>query len=113
MPSSFQNPVEHSKIAVKEAVFVNASEALVVYRVKPDRRNSLYSDKPPLESSQVERVILNGPLRYIPQPNEWMHEFRWHGADPTNKTRKIPDGLVFKKLRTIADQLYYNVSENR
>ena len=51
--------------------------------------------------------------RYVPKPGEWIHEFNWHGEDPTNKTRKIKGALVFKRLRIIADQMYYNIQEVR
>ena len=39
-----------------------------------------------------------------------LHSFCWHGTDPQNKTRMIPDADKFTKLRIIPDQLYYNVS---
>ena len=37
-------------------------------------------------SKDVERIIIRGPTQYIVQPNEWMHEFKWHGCG------KKPDG---------------------
>ena len=40
-----------------------------------------------------------------------LHEFVWHGTDPTNKTRKIPGALKFIKLRVIPDQFYYNIED--
>jgi len=52
-------------------------------------------------------------LRYVPQPNEWVHEFRWHGEDPVSKTKKVKGALQFSKLRVIADQFYFNVSDVR
>ena len=61
----------------------------------------------------IERTVLYGPLRYIPKPGEWFHEFSWHGEDPSNKTRKVKGALKFTLLRTIADHFYYNVSEVR
>ena len=58
----------------------------------------------------VTRIVKTGPLRYVPHPDEWLHRFKWHGSDPTNKTRKVYGALQFTKLRVIADQFYYNVS---
>ena len=74
----------------------------------------------------------------MPKPDEWIHEFSWHGTDPNNKTAKVKDlfllgilfigyfcsssffsigqvkdMLKFKLLRIIADQFYYNVREVR
>lgn len=40
-----------------------------------------------------------------------LHEFQWHGTDPTNKTRKVPGALRFTKLRVIPDQFYYNIDD--
>merc|ERR1711998_212296 len=62
---------------------------------------------------RVERLIIRGPARHVPDPTEWVHQFSWHGSDPQDKTRKVRDSLCFYKLRTIADQTYYNVREVR
>ena len=40
-----------------------------------------------------------------------LHTFVWHGTDPSNKTRKIPGGLKFTKLRVIPDQFYLNIDD--
>ncbi len=32
-------------------------------------------------------------MRYIPEPEEWLHEFCWHGSDPANKARKTYGAL--------------------
>ena len=40
-----------------------------------------------------------------------LHTFVWHGTDPGNKTRKIPGGLKFTKLRVIPDQFYLNIDD--
>ena len=61
----------------------------------------------------IERTVLYGPMRYVPKPGEWTHEFSWHGEDPTNKAKKVKGALKFTLLRTIADQFYYNVHEVR
>ena len=58
----------------------------------------------------VVREIIRGPCVHVPEPDEWTHSFSWHGTDPSNKTRKVPNALKFKKLRVIPDQMYYNVN---
>lgn len=42
-----------------------------------------------------------------------LHEFVWHGTDPSDKTRKVPGALKFTKLRVIPDQFYYNSADVR
>jgi hypothetical protein len=93
------NPVEHLAITVENSLAVDAHESLVIYARQ--------------DEGTVARRILRGPAQYVPQANEWLHEFRWHGSDPKNPTRKIPRGLQFKKLRVIPDQMYFDVSEVR
>jgi hypothetical protein len=46
---------------------------------------------------------------FVPEAQEWLHEFRWHGANPKDPRRKIPCGLIFNKLRVIPDQMYFDV----
>ena len=56
------------------------------------------------------RTIKYGPARYVPHPQEWVHQFTWHGSSEKEKTHKVYGALQFEKLRIIADQTYYNVS---
>ncbi len=99
---------------LKTAEFINAGEAIVVYRNKRDHeKKPLAANESPGNKSLalpdgVERIIRKGPLRYVPEPDEWLHEFTWHGSDKA-KTKKIYGALQFTKLRIIADQTYYNV----
>ena len=89
------DPVEHKSIRITHALTIDSNEAVVVYRRKgPD----------------VQRRVVNGPAVYVPTEDEWLHEFCWHGADPKRPTRKIPGALVFTKLRTIPDQMYFDVT---
>jgi hypothetical protein len=92
------DPVQHEAIEVEPAITIDAHEAVVVYRRQQDR---------------VERHVLRGPRVFVPQENEWLHEFRWHGADPKDHRRKVPRGLVFTKLRVIPDQMYFDVEDVR
>ena len=102
----FENPVEHESVKVKKAVLVSANQALVVYR--PSCSGGKGQERP-----SFERSVLYGPMRYIPSPGEWTHEFSWHGADPADKARNVKDALKFSLLRVIPDCFYYNVKEVR
>ena len=110
----FKNPVEVESINIKDVVLVSANEALVVYRnigITKDVDTETNAEK-------FDRMVLHGPMRYVPKPGEWIHEFSWHGeawgdGGGTGKTKKVPGALRFKLLRTIADQFYYNVNEVR
>ena len=49
---------------------------------------------PNVSNDEVERIVIFGPTRYIPQPNEWMHQFSWHGSGKKasgedDKTKKV------------------------
>ena len=92
------DPVEHDSVEIEEALPLDSHEAIVVYR----RTNG-----------DVERRVERGPALFVPQEDEWLHEFRWHGADPKHPSRKIPRALRFKKLRVIPDQTYHLVDDVR
>ena len=113
-------------IQVLNAILVSANEALVVYSGIENHKggklehqmsdDQMYTNIQDLEhdksyENKFERKVLYGPIRYVPKPGEWIHEFNWHGEDPTSKTRKIKGALQFKLLRIIADQMYYNIQE--
>ena len=93
------DPVEHTSIEVAKALPVNAHEAVVVYRREEDQA--------------VTRRVVHGPAVFVPDEHEWLHDFRWHGADPKNPERKVPRALRFEKLRIIPDQMYFDVPEVR
>ena len=63
------------------------------------------------DQDSFERTVFYGPMRYVPQPREWIHEFKWHGADPNDKCRQVKDAHRFHLLSIIPDCLYYNVKE--
>ena len=92
------NPVKHSLIEVKEQMSINAHEAVVVYQEN---------------GGEVKRRIVSGPALFMPRPNEWLHKFKWHGAEEKANGRKRPGALQFLKLRVIPDQLYFDVEDVR
>jgi hypothetical protein len=94
----WMDQVEHSAIRVEEAIALDANEALVVYRH---------------DAGKVQRRVVRGPELFVPDAQEWLHEFHWHGADPRDPRRKIPRGLAFKRLRVIPDQMYFDVENVR
>jgi hypothetical protein len=64
----------------------------------------------------VERRIIRGPTLFIPAANEWIHNFSWHGpSNPQSIEDRIwvKDALKLTKIRTLPDQLYYNVAACR
>ena len=96
--AAWLDPVEHAAVSVAKAVSLDANEAVVVYRHKPD--------------GAIDRRVVRGPARFVPTADEWLHEFRWHGSDPASG-RKVPRALAFTKLRVIPDQLYFDVEDVR
>lgn len=96
--SMWMDPVIHASIVSAPAITIEAHEAIVVYAQ---------------ESKGVIRKIVKGPELYVPSENEWIRDFRWHGADSKNPDKKVPRGLQFQKLRTIPDQMYFDVTDVR
>jgi len=92
------DPLVHKTIAVEPSTKIDANEALVVYRRQDEK---------------VSRRVVRGPALFVPGPDEWIHQFRWHGADPNDHRRKIPRALQFEKLRVIPDQMYFDVKSVR
>ncbi|RUS72351.1 hypothetical protein EGW08_019887 [Elysia chlorotica] len=97
---SYLNQIIHISVQVKQLISLDANEALVVYT---------QDDK----TKQVQRRVQFGPTLFLQGENEWLHEFSWHGTDPSNKTRMIAGQHCFTVLRIIPDQFYYNVDEVR
>lgn len=91
----FEDPVVHESIMVMNAVTVDAFEVIIVYTED--------------ENGHVKRNMVSGPTVFVPAVNQWLHVFRWHGSQPGgDEYTKVPGALVFTKLRTIADQFYFN-----
>lgn len=86
------DPLLHNSVEVRPAIELDAHQAVVVYRKNEDK---------------VMHRILRGPALFVPEPNEWLHRFQWHGDN--GKGRKVPGALQFEKLRVIPDQMYFDV----
>ncbi|MEM6551107.1 MAG: hypothetical protein AAF750_03040 [Planctomycetota bacterium] len=91
--------VEHRQVEPRPMLLLDANEAVVVYGRGED--------------DAVTRRVLRGPAHYMPEPNEWLHEFVWHGSDKKQPRRKVPYALRFRKLRVIPDQTYVDVEDVR
>lgn len=140
----FFDPCVHEKVEVKPAYKLAANEALVVYQeesvlanvIEPDRGAGTAAASTPLVAKKqpapttlaangvlgsVCRRIVRGPAVYIPDPNEWVHSFSWHGSVTNGKgsqtgqagDEKKPHALNFCKLRQMPDQMYYSVRDVR
>ena len=96
------DPVLQKSVRVEQAVNLDANEAVVVYEAPPED-----------EARSVTRRVVRGPELFVPCEREWLHRFRWHGADPKCPTRKVPRALQFEKLRVIPDQMYFDVEDVR
>lgn len=92
------DPILHESIKVEQASSINAHEPVVVYR---------------RAGEQVSRRVVHGPALFVPTEDEWLHEFRWHGADPGEPTRKMPNALRFTKLWVIPDRMHFGVRDVR
>jgi hypothetical protein len=86
------DPLLHSSVEVRPAIDLDAHQAVIVYREAEDG---------------VTHRVLRGPAVFVPQPNEWLHRFQWHGDN--GKGQKVPRALRFEKLRVIPDQMYFDV----
>ena len=70
----------------------------------------------------VERRVVHGPAVFIPDSNEWLHSFSWHGAlkadGKGSKTGyagdvKVPHALKFQVIRCMPDSMYLSVRDVR
>lgn len=128
-----------AEIVTKNAVLLGSNEVLVVYRRaagadgkakapaaaatdKKKKKSKESAGSEPVDADDlpaqlgdgsVVREIIRGPCVHVPDVDEWTHKFEWHGTDPENKTRKVPRALKFEALRTLPDQMYYNVNDVR
>jgi len=69
----------------------------------------------------VERRVVHGPAVFMPDANEWVHTFSWHGSLKDGKGSKtgyagdikVPHALNFQIIRCMPDQMYLSVRDVR
>jgi hypothetical protein len=96
--SIFYNPSTHDTIHVEEGVIVETGMAIIVYEKN---------------GNDIKRLVISGPARHILASNQWMHRFFWNVPDQKNPTIANKQLMEFKKVRTIPDQIYFNVENVR
>ena len=62
-----------------------------------------------IATNDVNRRIVKGPCLFMPESNEWLHEFQWHAQDTENFGHLISDGAKFQILTIKPDFFNYNV----
>lgn len=112
--SVFLDPCLHKTVTIERAILLEANQVLVVYS------ENLSDDG---ASRCVTRRIVRGPEIFIPQANEWLHRFSWHGTLVPGKEKgsitgqpndtKTAHAVEFTKLRQLPDQMYYTVRDLR
>lgn len=127
------NPFEHASISTMDAVRLAANEAVVVYRghdpnahvVALEKGASAGAADTPLAvqagATRVDRRVVHGPAVFMPEANEWLHKFSWHGSIQNGRgsktgspgDTKVPHALNFNVLRCMPDQIYYTVRDVR
>ncbi|XP_065916827.1 STE20-like serine/threonine-protein kinase isoform X2 [Dysidea avara] len=95
---AFLNPLEVESISVRNAIKLDANHTLVVYKQNEEH---------------IERRIVSGPIVFVPGPQEWLHQFEWHGADRSDPGHWTPKGNQFTELLHVPNHFYYNVRDVR
>lgn len=91
------NRFEHEWIEVKDLYKLNSSETIIVYN--RDAATTL-----------VNRRQYEGPCQFMPDANEWIHEFSWHYPDTNNIGHMIRGDRKFEVLTNKPDFFHYYVS---
>jgi len=105
------DPTKHKDITVGNAIEIDASELMVVFS-RVGRHEGTSTDDATFDETITPKII-KGPALHVPAVDEVVHEFKWHGSDPSRPERKIPGALKFTKLRHIPDQTYFTIPEVR
>lgn len=123
--SVYFNPCIYESITIEKAITLEAAQNIVVY--KENSVDSSESSENVVakanKSTHVSRRVVSGPDIFVPEPNEWLHEFSWHGTKISGQTKgsitgfpgdtKTAHAVEFTKLRKLPDQMYYTVKELR
>jgi hypothetical protein len=112
---AFADPCLHKSVRVESAVLLEANQALVVYTENKTGDGSF--------PKNVTRRIVKGPEVFIPESNEWLHRYSWHGTRIAGQSKgsitgepndtKVAHAVEFTKLRQLPDQMYYTVRDLR
>jgi hypothetical protein len=107
------DPLVHDDIKQAAMIPIDNGEIIVVNRRSGAGASG--SEKGGLVggTGAVTQIIIRGPCLHMPQPDEWTHEFVWHGSDASNPSKKRAGALRFSKLRIIPDQMYLSIPEVR
>ena len=125
----FENPVEHTSVIVKDAIQVNNSEALVIYRdcraaAQTNTNNSTLAQETgalssvvkaehPGSDSSISRRVLQGPALFVPHADEWVHNFTWTSMRGQNDAGEETQRKKFAKLQLNTQALHYTVPKVR
>lgn len=94
----YVNRLEVDFVDVQNAIKLDANHMIIVYKQ---------------EEGKIERRIVQGPTIFVPNAHEWLHEFKWHGSDPSCPGRFIPGRMQFTQLCHVPSQFYCNVRDVR
>ena len=97
--SEWLNRFEHESITIENGYKLNSCQVIIVYNQN-------------LKSNEVVRKMIEGPCLFIPDSNEWLHQFKWHSQDNNNIGHLIPNGSNFRILTKKADFFHYHVINN-
>lgn len=122
----FYDKCIHGQILEKPVLKLEENEAIVVYREtrnegsnaanapdttavegKPDPSTWIKPTETRGANSNVVRRIVCGPVVFVPQHNEWLHEFSWHGTLIKAKGQ-LPAATMTEKLLTRSTFLAYD-----
>lgn len=94
----FQNRLLVDSIELRDVTKLDANHMIVVYKQL---------------DGKIDRRIVQGPTIFVPNAHEWLHEFVWHGPDPANPGRFIPQRAKFTELQHLPSQFQCNVRDVR
>jgi len=135
----YLDPTQHKAADVVPGIYLDGNDSLVVYKRDYSASSSVSFTTPVPGSTptgdledeiklnnnnnnnnnsnkNVIRRIVRGPVLFMPEASEWLHQFSWHGvasASSEDKAHLVPNANQFTKLRSCPDQFYYNINSVR
>lgn len=92
------DPSKYESIIVMEALTIEPGMAVFIYEKNNEK---------------VEKRIVHGPTKLVLKSNQWIHRFFWNVPDQRDPRISKVSTHELKKIRTIPDQLYFNVENVR